>query len=569
MRGAEHIAAAMACGLLAASYLALAACHGALGVPRNDDWTYYRAVFETARSGLLKIDTYTTTMLVGQVLAAQPIYKLFGQQLAAYQIAVATFGAVGLFATYQIIRRFLPPLGSALAAGSLALGPIYGGLSTTFMTDVPSFALQTLCLWLGLVAAERRSLAWFAAALFAALAAFSVRDFAAAAALTVAGIFALRIADRRKFVIALGLMTLWLGVAALLYWWRAGSEGAAGAARAFQLPDRSDILAVARMFFTTTLFVSPAILALRPERLIQSWKAHKLSAFATLAAILSLALAIHSTGPVFLGNYFTPFGSYPETLPGEAARVLPEIVWRGIELVGVVAAGVLAVVVAGARPIVWLRQKTDGLRENDRAALGAMLALTFGVATLLLTTAASLLTGAPVFDRYIVPAVPFLAAVVLYCADPIRGGWFAAAVGLVAWMALGLVVMDASAAFDGAKWRASYLVATAGYHPDEIDGGLEWFGFHQPGAIVPLRRVAPGENFWRGLFDHQRVCVTLRSGWSGGRDTRPIMVGRSLTANYVISRHLEPGCHETPMTDRARSASREDVRWTSPTNSPI
>ncbi|WP_432805156.1 glycosyltransferase family 39 protein, partial [Escherichia coli] len=72
------------------------------------------------------------------------------------------FGSAGLLSPFAIIRRFLPFGLTAFSVGLLALGPIYGTTAVSYMSDVPSFAVQAFALWAGVRALEspRRPLIW-------------------------------------------------------------------------------------------------------------------------------------------------------------------------------------------------------------------------------------------------------------------------------------------------------------------------------------------------------------------------------------------------------------------------
>jgi hypothetical protein len=51
-------------------------------------------------------------------------------------------------------------------------------------------------------------------------------------------------------------------------------------------------------------------------------------------------------------------------------------------------------------------------------------------------------------------------------------------------------------------------VEQLGYPAESIDGGYEWYGLHQPGAINGQPVFDSERNFWISLFDEQTVCVT-------------------------------------------------------------
>lgn len=94
----ERWLAAIACLAVAGLHLAVAARFGALGVSRNDDWTYYRVAFASYADGGFSPDPFTSTMLVGLIALARPVMAVFGATMAPLQIMVAVIGALGLWA---------------------------------------------------------------------------------------------------------------------------------------------------------------------------------------------------------------------------------------------------------------------------------------------------------------------------------------------------------------------------------------------------------------------------------------------------------------------------------------
>ena len=136
-------------GAVALLHLGVAAMRGALGASRNDDWTYLRILDDFASTGRFAPDPYTRTMLVGQIWLSRPLVESVGVSISALQVLVTIIGAVGLVAAAAVLRRFLTPGWAFFSVGILALGPIYGSISMTYMTDVPAMTAQFIALYLG------------------------------------------------------------------------------------------------------------------------------------------------------------------------------------------------------------------------------------------------------------------------------------------------------------------------------------------------------------------------------------------------------------------------------------
>ena len=513
--GGEKTAAGLASLVAAVAYMGIAALHGAIGVPRNDDWTYLRSAYRLASDGIFTPGT-STAMLVGQTVLAWPVVRVFGPEVAPLQVLVALVGSLGLWAAYLAVRRVLPPSWSAFSVGCLALGPVFGSLDSSFMTDVPAFSLQMLALLAGLHALRSRDLAinWFAASLLAGIAAFSIREYAVAAPVAVIAAAFLRTRPKRlrpgwKVV---GLTVLWLAVLAALVIWRRGLSGS--------LPESflgSSRLAIAPLFragFTLALFVTPLLPLVSIPRLVASLRASR-----GIAIVLGLGVSTtwavffwsgHHRGPL-LGNYVTETGAYSVTIPGTAPVVIPPGLWTVLEVLSLASLLMLAFLgLVGASGLLRSRTATKpGLVASP--GNGQTVMLLFCVTTIGVLQAAKLLMNTPLFDRNLVPIIPFVVALAVRVALDhglvVRRTGLVVTLALVVFGSLGIGMVDTTATFDGAKWQLARSVEAQGYEAGSIDGGYEWFSYHQTGPIVQ-RPVVPGTNFWLSQFAERPVCVT-------------------------------------------------------------
>lgn len=541
---------------VAATYVLIAGLDGALGVPRNDDWGYYRTAFDVLHQGWFAPDPFTRTMLVGQILLAQPLLAVFGSAIVPLQLFGALFAAVGLWATYLVVRHFLPIGWAAFSVGCLALGPIYGSLAPTFMSDAPSFALQSLALLAGATAltTTRRPVAWLALSLTLAFAAFSVREYAVAVAVAVLCCFPLsrgllrrhsgqlpdaaRVRRERLGAVALGLA--WLLGAGALYVWRAQLSGPGSApVMHWTAPAHNTV----RVVFTCALLIAPAVLLFwRWPHTPWTWRRWVALG---IALVLVVPRALTSPNPILTGNYVSQGGAYPQTLYGAQPAVIPTPVWDAILFL--TSAAALTVVAAVLEAVLtWVVCRVATWRARDALPSSAhagqdtqpnaeviggtdtshtayalwvrepalVLVLIYSLAMVLTVLAVSLLVPW-VGDRYLFPVVPYLAAGLVWWArrsaptrHP-RSSRVVGAVGLVGLAALGAFQVDAAATMDGAKWRIGEALTRAGHPAQTIDAGLEWFGFHQPGAVLNHFDPHQGQPFWVGLFDNARVCVRV------------------------------------------------------------
>ena len=520
--GVEMTAAGLVALGVSAVYVAIAWAHGALGTARADDWSYYRTAFVLAKRGTFELNGWASMMLIGHTVLAWPVVKVFGPRIAPLQVAVAIMGAAGLWASYLVIRSFLSRGWAALALACLAVGPVYGTLSVSFMTDVPSFAFQALAVLAGLRALRppKPSMRWFVVSLGLGLVAFTVREYAVVAGLAVGVVVfqRARATDRQLARRIVAVATGWLVVLVALYVWRKGLANSITYTPAMSSTAiRHAVTSTFHAALTLGLFVSPAVLAMSPFRLVAAaWDRARIGSGAVVIVLVALAA---SSKPLFVGNYFARIGSYTVLLPGTKPAIVAPWAWDLLGLVGfasLVALGLLASVTVADRRA-GSPAPSAGLPTG--ASAGRALVMVFCALTVVVTVAVITFTTAPLYDRYLIVLVPFVAALTIQTAQDrqlvARRAGVAATAAVVALTLVGLTWLDASASFDGGRWQLAESVQRLGYRPATIDAGLEWFGYQQPDD-VHTRPTIPGRNFWVTEFSPRPVCVTLTLPSPGG-----------------------------------------------------
>ncbi|WP_404392235.1 glycosyltransferase family 39 protein [Humibacillus xanthopallidus] len=553
----ERWLAAVACLALAGLYLAIAARFGALGVSRNDDWTYYRVAFDAYAEGGFSPDPFTSTMLVGLIALATPVMAVFGPSMAALQVMVAICGAVGLWAAWLLIRRFLGRVPAALAVATLALGPLWGTLSTTFMSDVPAFTFQALALASAAVALRgpRVRWAWFAGSLVLCFAALTIREYAVASTIAVVVVALVRARSRRDRAVILGAGAVWVAAALALLAWRAGLV-TGSPSRPVRVPGPEQVKVLVRTIYTTGLLMSPvAVLVVRRDR--GAFVRRHWVAAATTGGVL-LAGVVATEGSVLLGNYVTASGSYPETVGGPQPVVVTPVIWVLVVAVTVLSTTILATVAwAELRGLLHRRGWALLLARLRAAPPELVLSLAFTVTMAAIVLAIGVAVHNRIFDRYLMPITPYAAAVILWTirhrlepggAGPrsARVATVGVAAGLVVLAGLGTSLVVGSAALDGAKWRLGERAVSAGFAAETVDAGLEWFGFHQTAPIVMQPTTLTESSFWvTALFEDPHVCALstyLPQETASGPATDPTVPGQGpVIAAEQVWAPLGPG----------------------------
>jgi 4-amino-4-deoxy-L-arabinose transferase-like glycosyltransferase len=488
---------------------------GALGIPRNDDWAYASAAFRFADSGTINGNTWAGMNLVGQLVLALPVVKVFGHHIAALQVEVASLGVIGLVATFDLAKQVVSPRRALFAATLVAALPMWASLSASYMTDVPAFALGALCLALGARGMEGGTirLGQFYASLAVGLLAYTVRENAIVAPVAVGAIavWAATRSRRRRLPIAAAIVGF-IVCAAIFYVWRRSLPGFVNATP--RLPTRSRLGLTAREAVQSVvlagLVLSPAVGLAGPRRLLRSaWRRAPRTALAawvaTTAAIAVVALRNGGITGLIPGDYFLRNGSLgTETLRGARPDLFPVWILTTLLVVGAAVGVVLASLAAASL------MTRGGSRERSMSAgspARSVIALA-AVGYLIACVVPVALGYTYLFDRYLLPVVPLVAILALQThgrnlagSGRHRIGGFAAIVALAV---LGAVYGANSASFDGTKWSvAKHAVIRTG-DPRLIDAGHTWNDDHagkrthgslkRPCIVVRAEpRPAPGE----------------------------------------------------------------------------
>ena len=128
--------------------------------PLNDDWSYGRSVKVLLEQHRIYVDGWSTATFYFQAILGALFCLPGGFSFTALRISTIVLGGVGVAGLYYLLRQVTVRRDWAVCgAAALMLNPIYYENSFTFMTDVPYTTLVTIaCLFLlrGLTAKSRR-----------------------------------------------------------------------------------------------------------------------------------------------------------------------------------------------------------------------------------------------------------------------------------------------------------------------------------------------------------------------------------------------------------------------------
>ena len=501
---------------------------GALSVPRSDDWSYLTTLFRWTEGGGLDFNRWVSMTLIGQLLLAAPVALVAPDSIAAVRIEMALLGVGGLLATVwlgiQVIGRRGPAL---LVAATIALGPLWGPLAATSMTDVPTFAVQTLAAAVAVVGLRRAE--WRIPALLGAVAlgfvAISIRQYAIVPVGATLGAYALvarRDGDRRLWRTVLVTTALVaLATLALLAWWRTIPNPLTNAPMDPSVGSLREALARGIGYGRLAgLLLAPVIAWAGPVRTLRrAWSASRrltvLVAAVSTAALAFGYLALREDA--FVGNYVHPRGVLGDdiVMAGVRPALMPGPLWALVVLAGSLGAAVLALSI-----VPWLAVLPARLRARDLGSIDPI-ALTFGL-TLGGLWCAYLLTDTlqinrfPIFDRYALGGLPLIAVLLARASghDPSGAGRpgtrrAATAVALVLIALLGLEFSIDSARYDATRWQVGLATVAAGYPPRDLDGGFEWDYWHEGYATPIFNTVAERRRYRRRFLAGRCVAIAI------------------------------------------------------------
>lgn len=500
---------------------------GSLDIPRNDDWTFRHIALVLYQTGRFQLNGFEAMTLLGQILLAQPFLWLSRGETWGLSVAGITFATLAIVFGYLLVRRLLPRGRAALAMSLLLLFPGFLPYAPSFMTDVPALATSFICLWMGAVALDGPVIRWrwLVASAAVGLLAFSIRDVALAAPASVLLLAVIR-EPRRPWplLIAVGLA---LGCL-VIYTWRWTLDGQM---EPLDRPNLVAALARTSVVFSTLAFILlPAVVV----ALATWWR--RLRGL-DVAIGVALALIIMSGRIVTFANTGTVPDSLlyivasrwgaigADVLLGGRPTLFSDAAWSGLNALAFFA----TVVGLGTCAGIFGSLLRDGLVRRSLSATRAgspvvMLALFAGA-----TVGGVIVFGlvGTLWDRYIWPAIPPLAAMVLVARPrpavspeapvPAEAGRRSRMVtsvvvgSLVAILGVtAAMFLLNSAAFDSARWRAAEALVRRGVPASSIDAGFEWVGYH---STEPARmgNRQPTPDWWVQLFPSFTTCAIVSS----------------------------------------------------------
>jgi hypothetical protein len=490
-------------GITAVVLLTALLAWGPVEIPVIDDWTYAWSVEYFLRTDELRMLEWSAHYPLAQILWGALFSRLFGFSFVVVRLSTLVLAWAGLLAFYGMLREVgTRPLLAGLGTVMLWCNPVFFVLSHSFMTDVPFVSLMNAAL-LGYVRWVKHGRTGdLSLGSVAALLAFLIRQLGAALPLIpLAYLLLARVTGgaRRPLPWAqrIWLLVPFLGVG-LTLWWIQTVHGetrvALEKAQMLRL-----VFAIERWVWVYTRELLHALMHLGLVLWPLAWIAfgqlstRALAGACALVAVLSgLVLWEEGALPNPLGVMLTwdALGHSRELLAGEIAhRQLPR--WGQTVMLGVSLSGAVGLVA-----VLWdrLRQWPQGSREPDTVLLLNLLLQSLLFEALWLY-----------YDRYYLPLLPGLIALLLARLRPTKVAMMAGMAGVLLWGAIAVTgTID--------QWRYHQTVVEArdwllqhGVGAEHIDAGYAltgwWLYAHAPPG-VPTHKGEPDVPWitgWRPL----------------------------------------------------------------------
>ena len=498
--------------------------------PINDDWAFAKSVKALLETGKFFISGWAGMNLFSQAVWGTLFCLPFGFSFTALRISTLVAGLAGLWGTYELIETSTDNRRIAFAGTLLMLvNPMYLGLSATFMTDIPFYAVAVwslTCLAAGL---KQDSMRRVLIGLVLAGVALLIRQVGMALFLGFGVAYIVRKGFTLKgLVVAFGSVGMGLAIQIVYQKWASHiiQNGSIYNAQANSLLHRSfykpalilDFLHnsfIALMY--TGLFLFPYFLVLIPKNSLFAFRKN-LWLWLLLTAIVTglWYYFFDGTNMPIWWNTLNAFGLGPMLLRDLYFRLygLPFPNFLHVIMIGVTVGSLVGSVGILFCLIKTIQYVTQRSLQASRRSVG-MLLLSVGAIYFFPLGLQGL------FDRYLL-LLPVLFVILMYLVQhhsaeetisrPPRPVLYLAVGLYVAYGIFSTAATHDYLAWNRVRWQSLDNLMGQGIKPTEIDGGFEF-------------------NAWY-LYDAAYKSTPAKSWWWVHQDT--YMLGASLLPGYTL-----------------------------------
>ena len=471
--------------------------------PLNDDWVYGLSVKSILEKGDFRLPAYSSANLLPQAFWGALFCLPFGFSFTALRFSTLTLGLIGVVITYAILRQVKAnPEISLLGALLIAFNPIYFGLSNTFMTDVPFFAVTFLSFYFLILGLKHDSNLQIALGIFLSYIALLIRQYGIIITLAFWFAYSVKKGLSVRNIIK-GFIPLFTSVLVQVIYqkWMISTNRMPNVSnpqyytffhsiKDFFLYHTlvSKFSLTIRVLLHLGLFLLPFIITVcsRKFRYNRQEKLILLSSFFIVVVMGSrlLNLINRRTMPL-LGNILTSFGLGPLTLRDTYILQLNypliplviKISWTLLTTIAILAT-VLLVYYLVLATLKIFDQAQDSNNQQNKWLIIFIISGLFSYLSLVVLSGPS--------DRYLLPLLPLsMIAILLSTKDVIKknlGGKITSLVVIMLLLLYGGFTIGAThdyLAWNRSRWQAlNDLMEESRILPNNIDGGYEFNGWY-------------------------------------------------------------------------------------------
>ena len=505
--------------------------------PLNDDWIYGKAVRSIVEQGDFTLSGgWAATNLFSQAFWGALFCWPFGFSFTALRFSTLTLGAMGVLATYGLLRevkvnRQISFMGALL----IAVNPLYFGLSNTFMTDVPFFTVTTCSFYVLIRGLRKNSIFEVILAFLLSYIALLIRQLGLVIPLAFScGYLMKKGLNLKNFIISIlpSLLGIIIQLTYQIWLNRTGRISAffnlnANNSIENLLSGNFKFVAnlVERMIVITVylgLFLFPLIIIFFLTQIkavnsrLRSLILFSLSVFFFL--VIGSLLLQNRIMPLS-HNILLDFGLGPLTLhdtyvlelKDSLTPMLVKVTWAIMTVIGVIGAALLLYYLFLAVGQIFHKSQ-----ENKSFSHRWLITLVLSAIFIYVLPIAGLQPGF-FYDRYLLLLLPLLMIMIVVASPGIERlhlGDKTASIVLILILIFGLFTIGAThdyLSWNRVRWQAlNNLMQESQVSPNHIDGGYEFNGWY---LYTPNYRPEEGKSWWWVDKDEYIIAFSTLSGY--------------------------------------------------------
>lgn len=492
-------------------------------VATTDDWGYSRSVEILLEDHRLTVFPVVAATAVFQIVWGA-LFALFTENvLGAVRVSTLAMTAIGGLAMYDICRRLgVSPARAALGVAAYLFNPLTFVLSYSFMTD-PHFTavmlIATACTVRAVRNPEHASYRWLLAGSVAAAMAILIRQQGVLIPLAVVvALICFRQAEIRR-ILAVTLVPV-ITTGAYLAWLR-WINGVPDVQTEFSAEIRqAGLRGTLELVSSVTYFelmyagffvlpVAAAAIASYPllMRGINGWAWLIVVVWIIVAAAGLMYFADTRRRMPYVPQFAGSGGLGPPDVRGSRPRLFEQPFFDWLTALCLISTCLLAIIIARG-----VMQDSSQLRGGA----GMVVAILAGQVAGVLPPSYHYLNRGYSLDRYLLPILPLSLILVLWGLGNLR---IIAPIGWVIVLTLALFSMAATRdylRYLDTAWNVADYAIEQGAHPDQIDAGAAWVGYHlytdgvERGITRARTRDGPWWTFFYGKATDSSYVVSSR-----------------------------------------------------------